>query len=210
MGLLAICDNDFLAKLTRFGLLNSFESRIRRERGRISYQPSIEGTFDLQNKVGSNLKLPKFEHRDQLRKFVEKHTSISLDDCGKRLVTCCYMVNGIDVGDAVWLAAAACDSNSVVYTHDKNALRAVAREKACTQVNNRLSGRVRCLEQEMLMQIDDVGFAVVRAGVAAEPEADKAMINAFCQPNATRAAAKTKLIEYIEKLRAETGNLLGQ
>lgn len=205
--MIAIIDNDFVSKLARIELLNAFHAVMSKRKIVPHLQPSIDGTFDLA-KRGALRKLATEAQRDSLAAFAAKAKRVSLDDCGIGLVETCHLVEGIDPGDAIWLSAGACNAQSIVFTSDKNALRAVANTPSCKEIADRLAGRVCCLEQFVLEQFEDLGYAMVRKGIIADPGADGALTNSVPSLATKRAEAEPALRHYIDRLRTETGALL--
>lgn len=206
--MIAIVDNDVMAKLTRFSLLAAFVGYLQKRKLALELQPAIDGTFDLAGKTGDLSKLKNVACRNELAAVAAKASRIKLNAAGSQLLQSCHLVEGIDPGDAIWLSVGASDPNSTVFTGDKRALRAVARDGACKQIVAQLAGRVVCLEQLVMDLFDEVGYAVVRAGVRNAPDADPSTSSAFPDQLTKRAEASAKLTVQVDALRAGTGLLL--
>lgn len=204
----AILDIDFVAKLTRLDLLRPLGDYLRKGRLQPYFQPSMVATFDLEKRMGSLKMLDSEAERAALAAFITKASKLELDDCGKQLIEHCHLVEGIDSGDALWLAAGACMKDALIFTHDKRALRAVASATSCKSIAERLAGRVVCLEQFMLQLIEQEGVVIVRKQVRSKPNVDPGLAAAFPTDRTPAADAQVTLNKAISELRYDTGKLL--
>lgn len=206
--MIAICDNDVVAKLAQFSLLQDFLTHLRKQKLELQLQPNVEATFDLKNKSGTLKKLSSEAQRKEIAALVQKSQTVQLSAQGDEFVEMCHLVEGIDPGDAVWLGVGASTPGSMIFTGDKRALRAVSRETVCRPIAERLAGRVVCFEQIVLALFDEAGYPVLRSRIRAAPEVDISVCSAFPAATVTRADATAKLGQFIERLRSEVGALL--
>ena len=205
--MLAIVDNDVVVKLARFGLLTALESHLQAQKRTIALQPLIDGTLDLANKTGQLKKFTTHDQRAVAAALAAKVGRVTLNDRGKKLIELCVHTEGVDPGDAVWLAVGASTPGALICTGDKTALRGVARDTGCAEIVQALQGRVVCLEQIVADLIGRESIAIVRKGILAEPAADAAVASCFgAQKN--QADSQRELAALIDGLRADTGGLL--
>jgi hypothetical protein len=206
---IAIVDNDVMAKLTRYGLLSPFLDDLARSKRELRLTPRIVATFDLENRGGKLDKLDTEAQRAALAAVAIPAKKIALNSHGQKLVDMCHNVEGIDPGDSVWLAAGASEADALVYTGDKVALRAAAGDVACRPLVALLAGRCHCLEQIILGMFDTHGIAPVRKAVLNHPDVDGAIPKAFAKGLVTtKAEASAVLLHEIDQLRARCAPLL--
>ena len=206
--MIAIIDNDVIAKLARFDLLIAFHKQLKKLKYEPRLTPLIDSTFDLAGKSPVPKKVRTLEQRQVIAELAAGCSRIALNDEGHELLKLCYQVEGIDPGDSIWLCVAASTPDSIVFTGDKRALRSVSASNDCAPIVKRLAGRVVCLEQIVVGLFDEEGYPVVRSRIRLDPEADGAVSSAFPEKVTSRADAMLVLEGKIATLRASTGGLL--
>lgn len=114
-------------------------------------------------------------------------------------------VPGVDAGELLLFANAVEHADVIVFTGDKNALRALASDPSIAADAATMAGRVVHLESVVEALLPTVGHAQVRAAIVGHP-VDAAMSRAFALTD--DAAATKALATSIATLRGQTGNLL--
>ena len=207
MAVPAIVDIDVICKLTRLSQLDAFQKYLRDRNLTALLQPSIDATLDLDNRRGIVHLLASQEQKATVAAFARGVGRVELNERGQELIELCHLVEDVDPGDAIWLAAAASMPDCVVFTGDKRALRAVCGAEACAPIVQAISGRVVCLEQ-IILELFDPSYVMLRAAVREDPAADAVIANAFPAKATPKAEATAALLAEVEKLRRETGPLL--
>jgi hypothetical protein len=119
-----------------------------------------------------------------------------------------YMTaENIDSGEQVIFSATRKYTDFQVITADRNALRNLAVANGCGAICTRMSGRVLCLEQILLLLVPHVGFDNLVKRVSPCLAHDEAFRLPF-QPGTTQAEAEALLRQRIDLLRAQTRSLL--
>lgn len=115
----------------------------------------------------------------------------------------------VDEGERVLVAGVLRHDGSILTTNDKKALRALAAEPACSDICQRLAGRVIHLDQVILLLIDDLGFETVRSRIVPLRQCDSATRAAFGGGmDTTEADVQAYFAASIADLRRDTGALL--
>jgi hypothetical protein len=118
-------------------------------------------------------------------------------------------VEGIDTGEVVLFAAAACMRHALLATGDKRSLRALASTPSCRSVALRIAGRVICFEQIIRKAIDHCGFPKVRDKVAPARDCDTGLRAIFGSGiESTETNVLAGLDAYIAELRSLPVELL--
>ena len=117
--------------------------------------------------------------------------------------------DGIDGGELILFAATKDYNDFFIVTDDKNSLRALAKEQACSSIFVRLTGKVICLEQLLLWIIERHSYAVVRPKLLRSPHEVRALeqtlgLNRQSPQNQVEAA----LLAAVDQLRLETNYIL--
>lgn len=204
----AIIDIDLICKLARIGQLDALTAYLRKHQLTPLIQPTMVGTLDLENRRGVLHLLTTPEQKIAVAEFIRGMGVVELDPKGQELVGLCHLVEDIDPGDAIWLAAAASRPDYLVFTGDKRALRAVAKAEACTPIAEALRGRIVILEQLFIELIELSSYVMMRKAVREDPGADTMLASAFPEKATPSSEAIAKLQASVEKLRRETGPLL--
>lgn len=206
--MIAILDNDLVKKLTKYGLLAATQTLLKRKYTEFQLQPTIDATFDLENKQGKFDKLDTPAQKSEMLKFSKQCKRVSLDDCGKKLASKIHLEEGIGPGDSIWLSAAACNSNAHLYTGDKRALRAARKSSACAEVVSKIAGRSYCLEQLIKELIASEGIAVVRRQILDNSGVDDSVEYCFADKQG-KEETTSKLNSKIDALKSDTDPILG-
>lgn len=137
-------DNDALLKLARYGLLNAiievFESK------------------DFTIKVLATAKYVLLPARDRLKRCKDEESAsrletflsitqpIDTEAINPDYLDALSVVENIDAGESLLLAAAASEDSSIVVTGDKRALQALCSNSSIIYIRDTLAGRIVSLE----------------------------------------------------------------
>jgi uncharacterized LabA/DUF88 family protein len=217
-GYIYCIDNDVLKKLATFELfdetLKIFDAS--------DEQVNVLGTakYKFQRDLE---KFQKGKIRNQQNKVInyektielaEKLPQIAEAEINQELFVQLSEFEGIDQGEAILaihviqLLQKDAASQPVIFTGDKNFLRALAKvELSVIQAN--FNHRIWCLEQLILNAINVYGFEIVRDKIVPVRDCDTAIKAVFGSGSAsTPENSLATLNGYIAELRAETGLLL--
>jgi hypothetical protein len=115
---------------------------------------------------------------------------------------------GIDTGEQAIFGATRDSIDFTVVTADRKALRKLAPAPGCGAICARMQGRVRSLDQILLLLIQKLGHEAILPMIKPHREHDIAFQEASA-PGIDAHDAQAKLWERIERLRADTRGLLG-
>jgi hypothetical protein len=118
-------------------------------------------------------------------------------------------IEGIDVGEAVLVAATAGDPDPYIATADKRFLKALATSRLTTLLM-RLEHRFICLEQLMIRLIQqEKNFETIARRIAQAVDCELSITEAFQTGKDTDPIQAIRLLhQVVEKLRQQTGTLL--
>jgi 2C-methyl-D-erythritol 2,4-cyclodiphosphate synthase len=118
-------------------------------------------------------------------------------------------IEGIDVGEAVLVAATAGDPDPYIATADKRFLKALATSRLTTLLM-RLEHRFICLEQLMIRLIQqEKDFQKIARRIAQAVDCELSITQAFQRGKDTDPAQAVRVLEQaVEELRRQTGTLL--
>ncbi|WP_372721558.1 hypothetical protein [Novipirellula sp.] len=119
----------------------------------------------------------------------------------------------LDAGEVVLISAAFDQSNAVVCTGDKRAMRALANHPLINKFAEGFQGKFLCIEHALLLAINHHGFFHVRDKVALGLKEGFSLDTAICSAfgsgmHASEDNAKSALLAYVEDLRKDAGELL--
>ena len=201
-----IVDNDFLIKLARWDLLDDFLQVVNTTTRQIRVINSLRARTGIA--VGKpNLKLlgtaaaaKRLEH---FLLYTATPTPIDND-----FMAAGAGVQDLDVGELTLLAALCAGAGDYFYTGDKRAIRALATFVG-TPFEQKLRGRIICLDQVIYRIIHDRGIGTLRENIAADPAADAGIANMLVGGAQTPSdALKMSLRSECSQLHAGSGKLL--
>ena len=217
-GCLYCIDNDIIKKLATFELFDEtislFEAAPTEVRVLATAKYKFKG--DLTKLEKGRLRQPDARIVNYKRTLEIAESLPQIDQAmvdGELFEQLCTF-EGIDAGEAVLTTYVAQmlrkegAGAAVILTGDKRYLKALA-QVALPELKALLKNRFWCLEQLILRNIREYGFEAVRDKIVPVRDCDKACKAAF--GSGDRAIEKSVLVavtDYIETLRAETGNLL--
>lgn len=217
-GCLYCIDNDIIKKLATFEL---FDETIRLfEAGfadiRVLATAKYKFKRDLAKLKKGKLRQPdaKLVNYQRTIELVETLPPIEQAELESSLFEQLSTFEGIDAGEAVLTTYVAQmlqkdeAGEAFIFTGDKRYLKALA-QVALPELQALLANRFWCLEQLILRNIRECGFEAVRDKIVSVRDCDKACKAVFGSGDrATEKNVIATITEYIETLRAETGDLL--
>lgn len=118
-------------------------------------------------------------------------------------------VPGLDAGEIALVGMLCSDPSALLVTGDKRALKALA-VPALADIAQRIAGRVLCLEQVLLGELEMRGALALASAIEPYRELDTAVRCAVPLPaHATDVAIREGLGSYIGELNREAPRLLG-
>lgn len=118
-------------------------------------------------------------------------------------------IEGIDQGEAFLISATAREKSFYLTTGDKRCIRALAKAPEIESIQQRLVGRVICLEQVIKKIIEFQGFNNTLTKILPVTNYDTALKSIFGSgSNCTQKNVMLSLDNYIQDLRNSSGNLL--
>ena len=115
---------------------------------------------------------------------------------------------GIDAGETALFLATKDQSEFILITSDKRALRTLTNNFLSQELHHRHLGRVLCLESILLLLIKHKGFPAIRLQLLAGLNYDMAVRNALRDGDATEEEFIAALNRYVTRLDEETQGLL--
>lgn len=165
-------DNDLILKLAEYNLLNQLASLLRTESKNMYVLDWAGRYFEKKRKYLVNGTNPTHTNAgiDRALEFANSALHItegSNDEIHDALVP----IDDIDPGETEIISAALTWTlNPLVLTGDKRCLRALASEGSLSDIRDRLSNRIGCLEEVVRSIIVVDGFSSVFKGVKAAPQ----------------------------------------
>jgi hypothetical protein len=201
-----LIDNDALLKLARYGLLDAALTSLGVQRidaqvlatARYALLPAKDRLKHCKDKASA----------DELEEFLACVSRIHPEAADADMLDVLTRQSNIDAGEALLLAVAASDTETVVITGDKRALAALCAGETVAPVKGALEGRVISLEVLFAFLIANE-FEKVQVQVRAKLDVDRALSNVFgVSTAASLESVREALWSYIDHLRRATGALL--
>lgn len=218
-------DNDIILKLSTCNLFDdtfkTFDVEVNQVKILDSFQYKFSSKITRKRGNKANNDYDKYNVEKAL-KFTRNYATLSESNCDAidieiytRLVN--YSKNSndkkntIDQGEAI-LISHICylnqqGDNSYLLTGDKRCLKALI-NSGFTDVIEPLEGKVWCLEQLILKNIEAFGFEYVKTNIVPVNICDAVLKVAFSSFLTTEENSIGSLTSYLEELRKDTGNLL--
>ncbi len=207
-GCIYCVDNDILKKLVTFDLFDSTLEIFGIATPDIRILKTAQYVFLRQYKRFQNNESPRKSDTvikwEELLELTKTLGSIVPADIDQNLLNQLSKFEDIDPGEAelVCLAIAIIqkDESATIFTGDKRFIRALDKVDL-TIIHEALKGRIWCLEQVILKNIDHLNFETVRDQIVPVRECDKAIKVVFGSGNqAEKEAVITTLKNYINEL----------
>lgn len=206
MTLRVLFDNDALLKLSQYGLLDSALTVL-------GVDPQAAKVLNTARYVllPKNNRLKKCgdeETASRLDTFLTQVTTISTDELDANALDVLAGFQGIDAGEAILIATASSDTNTILVTGDKRAIAALSGNSDLSQIASRLEGRIYTLEAIMALLVEK-DFETTQFSVRRQPKVDRALTNIFGVGSAASSSSVEEgLKSYIQHIRDSTGRLL--
>lgn len=204
--LLYFTDNDVILKLAAYQIFWEMVASLNIKDENIRILPTAGKVFSASQKISRQFKQTSIERAKQITNQCQ-----TIDD-GVLYNTSEFQLlasaDGIDVGEALLVAATQTEEDFYLLTSDKRFLKSLALS-SFNDVKQRMYKKVICLEQLVIHVIDNAGFDLVCRRIASADACDQVISEAFQLGKQTKHQdAITVLNEAIQDLRAKTGNLL--
>lgn len=168
--------------------------------------PTAGKVFSASQKISRQFKLTSIERAKQIASRCHKiDNSVVCNTLEYQLLA---STDGIDVGEALLVAATQTEEDFYLLTADKRFLKSLALSNF-NDIKQRLQKRVICLEQLIIYVINTAGFDLVCRRIASAECCEQSVVDAFQLGKQTKKQDAVKVLnEAIQDLRAKTGNLL--
>jgi hypothetical protein len=200
-------DNDIIHKLVALNLFYDAIDALQVDRSNMQVLPTARHIFLKQKK---NAKHYSDVVWDAVIAVVNGCRPIRVErdvDCLAEIEYLSQFQNEIHVGEQKLILATQSAPDFLLLTGDKVCMRALPQLKA--EIYGRLTGRVICFEQVVLLLISRLGFECVKAQVVPMRECDTALRACFGSGDRAEEENVVAALEgYIEDLRREAPGLL--
>jgi hypothetical protein len=203
MGMVYFLDNDVILKLITYGMLNEALDCLKIDRSNIRVLDSARFVFKKHKKVIENHSL---QVRTSAISFVEQHTEIAFQNSDEHILL--VGQNGIDIGEAILIAATIRESSSFLISGDKKCLNALA-SKDLDSIHKKMQGRVICLEQIVYKLIEIQGFVWVMDRILPNLACDATLKAAFGSGSKSQCETVLGTLNgYIQDLQKTSSGIL--
>ncbi|MGA3941091.1 hypothetical protein ACI2TU_07790 [Ralstonia nicotianae] len=201
-----LLDNDALLKLVRYDLLDAALDALQATRDDV--QVLAQSKYVLLP-AKDRLKRCKDEaSATRLEEFLASAARIDAERIDADALDALTAQPNLDAGEALLLATAATDRDTLVVTGDKRALVALCSDHSLASVQQSLEGRVITLEI-LFALLTQHEHELVQHQVRSNPDVDRALGNIFgVSSPANRDSVREALLSYINSLREVVGKLL--
>lgn len=203
MSMIFLTDNDIVLKLAQFDLLDEAVDALDTKLADIFVTSTARFKFKVVKEQEKGVRRWGATTHARICEFLNSVKIIDWQSSDEELLLL-QSVPGIDAGEAVLFSATAKTTEFWLVTGDKRSLRAIASAPSCVKIAKRISRRVLCLEQIILLIIERKGFDYVKNKIvpALALEVDSAIRAAFGSGmEATKPNAVASLNGYIEELK---------
>lgn len=218
-------DNDIILKLATYDLFNNTIQSLAIEENQIYILDTFKYKFGKKikrnrgNKPNNNEKYDIKKALDITKKYEtisEKNFTNFQLDIYTRLINYSQrnydQENKIDKGEAILISYVCClnqqENDNYLLTGDKNCLRELS-NSGMTDIIELLKGKIWCLEQLILKNIEQFGFDLIQSKIYHKKDCDTnlKLIFGYSQ-SASENEVKDSLNSEIIRLQKETKNLL--
>ncbi|MEH2243740.1 hypothetical protein [Nostoc sp.] len=204
--LLYFTDNDVILKLAAYQIFWEMVASLNIKNENIRILPTAAKVFSGSRKISKQFKPTSIERAKQITDRCK-----TIDDyaiCSTSEYQMLASTDGIDVGEALLVAATQMEEDFYLLTSDKRFLKSLALS-SFNEVKQRLYKKAICLEQLIIHVIDHAGFDLVCRRMASADACDQVISEAFELGKQTKHQDAVKVLnQAIQDLRAKTGNLL--
>ncbi|WP_190370897.1 hypothetical protein [Anabaena sp. FACHB-1237] len=199
-------DNDLILKLAAYQLFWEMVASLNVKEDNIRILPTAGKVFSSSQKISRQFKPTSIERAKQIANQCKKIDETSITD--QLELQSLASSDGIDVGEALLVAATQTEKDFYLLTSDKRFLKALA-ASSFHQVKQRLNKRAICLEQVLIHVINFTGYEKVCRRIASADACDQVISEAFSLGRKTPQQDAVRVLnEAIQQLRIKTGNLL--
>jgi hypothetical protein len=209
-------DSDVIWKLATFDLLSELMVALGADKSDFFVLP------ELRSQLRSNKFLEK-QTRDAVQRvieFVKGTKSIEKVDRNEQVIlqaaqaTYLNRIERIDGGEQLLFMATKTLKAGIISTHDKKALRTLAKDPSCAAIYERNKGRVLCLEQIVIRMINKYGYERIHKKIAPNCSIDAVMRESFANGKSItdhpEAECRKWLLDHIERLNSMTAKILAE
>jgi predicted Zn-dependent protease with MMP-like domain len=205
--LLYFTDNDVILKLAAYQLFWEMVASLNIKDENIRILPTAANVLSRSQKIRRNFKPITIERAKQIANACQTIDDLAIINTNEYQMLA--SIDGIDVGEALLVAATKSEENFCLLTSDKRFLKTLASSNF-NDVKQRLRKRVVCLEQLVLHLIKTrEDFDLICRRIVSADSCDLVISDAFQAGRQTKQKdAITILNQAIQDLRAETEELL--
>lgn len=204
----AFLDNDTLAKLPLFNLLDPFEDILNASECSRHYLDTFPFRYQLNDDAKGLKKCHTLEALNALRKFVAMHQAVPLIEASP-LYRDMANIPGLDAGELRLVVAAMHHDDAIIFTGDKRFLRTLAGESRLSAQKTKLHGRIVAFEQVVRGLMLQLPFEDLKARVLPGLAHDTAMRAIFGSGSqSTPDSVADALNAYVSDVNQQAGALL--
>ena len=203
--LLYFTDNDIILKLATYHLFWELSSSLKIKEENIRVLPTAIKVFSASQKNKQYRQISLERAKQIVRRCQCIDRSALSNTLEFQLLS---PIDGIDVGEALLVAATQAQEDFYLLTSDKKFLRKLTTSDF-DEIKQRLYKRVICLEQLINHVINFAGFDLVCRRIASAEPCDQIVSEAFHMGKHTKCSHAVKVLDAaIKDLRDNTGDLL--
>ncbi len=204
-------DNDIILKLSTYGLFEKTLNTFGVEINQVKILQTFKYKFKRQPHQKRKRNPVKYNLEDDLS-VVETCDKISIHNINQEDFIQLQKIEGIDIGEAILLSYVSYlnkqNNLSYLLTGDKRCLKNLNVPET-NQITDYLQGKIWCLEQLILKDIEIYGFKCIQEKIYPVRDCDTNLKFIFGYSRESAEQEVRKLLETeIRELRKETGNLL--
>lgn len=204
--LLYFTDNDLILKLAAYQLFWEMVASLNIKEENIRILSTAGQVFSSSQKISRQFQQTSIQRAKQVANRCNKIDRSCITDHSE--FRSLASTDGIDVGEALLVAATQMEENFYLLTSDKRFLKTLA-ASSFDSVKQRLDKRVICLEQLLIHVINYSGYDIVCRRVASADACDQVISEAFSLGRQTQEQDAMRVLnEAIQQLRIRTGTLL--
>ena len=204
--LLYFTDNDVILKLAAYHIFWEMVASLNIKDENIRILPTAGKVFSTSQKISRQFKQTSIERAKQITNRCKRiDDSVFHNTSEYQLLA---SADGIDVGEALLVAATQTEEDFYLLTSDKRFLKSLTLSNF-KDIKQRLYKKAICLEQLVIHVIDYAGFDLVCRRITCADACDQVISEAFQLGKQTKHQDAVKVLnQAIQDLRAKTGDLL--
>jgi hypothetical protein len=171
-------DNDILIKLIALDLFEDAITMLEIDRSKLQILPTARYVFASQKEKAKKYSAEIWDAAIAVVNSCQPIPDLRRDaDCMAEIEALQHFRNTIDPGEQQLIVATRTQPNFLLMTGDKRCLRTL--REIPDPIYARLRGRVVCLEQSILLSIQQLGFEIVKQRVVPRQDCDTALNACF-------------------------------